>query len=72
MDRCRRYRHFGTKSRSPGVADSKKERVIVLWAGRSGSKAPAYRGNFGSISKYAAPCFVERLIFDQQDLSIRY
>jgi hypothetical protein len=34
VDRCRRYRHCGAKSRSPGVAAFGKERVIVYGAGR--------------------------------------
>jgi hypothetical protein len=34
VDRCRCYRHFGAKSRSPGVAGCEKERVIVPGPGR--------------------------------------
>ena len=49
-DRCRCYRHCGTKSRSTGWRDSEGT-GIVPWAGRrdwatrvSGSDAPASRG----------------------------
>ena len=50
LDRCRCYRHFGVKSRSPGVAGCEKERVIVPGGGRRnrsisffGSDVPAFQ-----------------------------
>ena len=60
-DRCRCYRHCGTKSRSPGMAGFRKERVIVPWAGRrswvmgvSGSDAPVLVG-LTSLSSFQEP-----------------